>query len=175
MRLVSLLIRPVLLFAVLCGFSAASQSQPAPGGGYNFLTWEPDSPKAVVKGVEVMVNLKLLPGWMCNDLWVQVIDNKTAKVLDEDHVMTNTGFFSKTYGNFDGNLEVRISIIATLSKGADFDVKTLEEIRTTLIEFVGPPAPIPPPGPAPIPAPIPPPGPAPIPPPGPAPIPLPIP
>jgi hypothetical protein len=134
------LVRPFLLFATLCGFTALSQSQPAPGGGYNFVLWSGGSPSWAKNGVNVSVDLRPTVGYTCTEVTLRVIEKNTGKTLGEYGKLKPGNATSKAFTGIPTNVELRITADATFQNGGSFDFKS--------IEIFLPPSP-PPPGPRP--------------------------
>lgn len=125
------LVRPLLFFVALCGFTTASQSQPAPGGGYNIMTWQRGYPAATVGGVNAAVVLKASSGWTCTEVVFRVIDDGTNQTLDTATIASPGGSASKSFTGLPNNLKVRVTADSTFENKGAYEFKTLEAWVTT--------------------------------------------
>ena len=125
------LVRPLLLFAALCGFAAISQSQPAPGGQVNFFLWTMGYPTPTVGGVDTSVNVSSATGWTCTDVTLRVIDGKTNKTLGEYSVENPGAVVSKSFTGLESMISIWVTGDAVFKNGAAFDFKQLETLTTT--------------------------------------------
>lgn len=125
------LAKPLLFFAALCGFTAAGQSQPAPGGGYNIMTWQRGYPAATTGGVDAKVVLKASSGWTCTEAVFRVIDDDTNETLDTATIANPGGSASKSFTGLPNNLKVRVTAESTFENKGAYEFKTLEAFVTT--------------------------------------------
>jgi hypothetical protein len=117
---------PFLLFAALCWLTAVAQSQPAPGGGYNFVLWSAGSPSYIKDGVNVAVDLKPTTGFTCTEVTLRVIEKSTGKTLGEYNKLDPGKTAAKAFTGIPTNVELRITANATFQNGAAFDFKSIE-------------------------------------------------
>jgi hypothetical protein len=117
---------PLLLFAALCWIAASAQSQPAPGGGYNFVLWSAGSPSVIKDGVNVSVDLKPTTGYTCTEVTLRVIEKSTGKTLGEYEKLDPGKVASKAFTGIPANVELRITAEATFQNGGAFDFKSIE-------------------------------------------------
>lgn len=123
--------RPLCLFVFLCGFAALTQSQPAPGGGYNLLIWQKDHPAATVGGVDLAVTIKPTTGWKCTEVTFRVIEDDSGKTLETKTIADPDPSVSWSCTGLKSNLKVRVTADATFQNQDDFNFKDLEEWVTT--------------------------------------------
>jgi hypothetical protein len=131
------LVRPFLLFAILCTVASVSQSQvqppppPPPPGGLNTFVWTKGFPAPTVGGVDVSVDIGPAPGWKCTEVTFRVTDAATFVVLGE-HTEFNPGaVFAHSFGGMANNLPIRITAEGVFQNMGSFDVKQISTNDTT--------------------------------------------
>jgi hypothetical protein len=127
------LVRPLCFFALVCGFAATAQSQPAALGSAesNQLYWAANSPSPTIGGVDASAIEKPTTGYTCTDVTLRVIDDQTGKTLDS-YTDNNPGdTVSKSFTGLESGLRVQVTADATFKCGATFDPKFITADVTT--------------------------------------------
>ena len=126
------LVRPLLLFGVLCGFTTHGQSHVSVAPAINTLVWTNGFPKSLVGGVDVSVDLGPAAGWKCTNVTILVVDAATNKTLDSYEVDDPAGLVvAKTFTGLKSNLKVRVTAEATYENAGTFEPKQIQTTVTT--------------------------------------------
>ena len=124
-------VRPLLFFVLLCGFTAAAQSGPVPGGGINVIAFAAGTPTPTVGGVDVTVTQKATTGYTCTEIIVRVIDDKTGKTLATEQVTNPANSISKSFAGFGSGTQIQVTADGTFQKGTTFDFPFIQQVVTT--------------------------------------------
>ena len=125
------LVRPLLLFAVLCGFTIYSQSIVGAQPPIHTFIWTDGFPMSQVGGVDVSVDLGPAPGWSCKTVTLMVIDDATSKTLGEYEKDNPGAVASNSFGGLPNRVKVRITGEAVFENMGQFDVKQIQTYTTT--------------------------------------------
>jgi hypothetical protein len=127
------LVRPFLLFALLCGFTyTQSHADDAAAPPINTLVWTNGFPKALVGGVDVSVDLGPAPGWTCTNVSILVVDATTNTTLGDYDLDNPSGLVvAHTFPGIGNKVKVRVTVDAMFENAGMSDPKQIQTYLTT--------------------------------------------
>lgn len=124
-------VRPLLLLALICAFTAMAQSEGDAFLGVNQLTFQSNSPTSTKGGVDVAVTQKAAPNFICTRITIRVIDDATGMTIDTYTVENPGESVSKSFIGAGNKKKVQVTVDANFQQGQTVDPKHIEAVVTT--------------------------------------------
>ena len=126
------LVRPLLLFALLCAFTLTQSRADDSAAPINTLVWTNGFPKPLVGGVDVSVDLGPAAGWTCTNVTMLVVDATTNKTLDDYDSVNPPGLVvAHTFPTIGNKVKVRVTVDAVFENAGMSDPKQIQTYITT--------------------------------------------